>query len=371
MKLPTELTLSQIAHIIGGRVHGTPDLKVGSFAISPLAAKEGDIALVFEPALLKVLDQCKASAVIVPEGTQADRPMILVERPTLAIQRILTAVQPKRHAPEKGVHSTAVVDPTAELGEGVAIGAHVVIGPRTKLGAKTKVLPGTYIGADVTIGEDVHISSNCSILDGIKIGNRVILHPGVCLGSDGYGYVTEKVNNMERRIQGIRELSDEANPHLKIPQIGGIVIGDDVEIGANTTVDRATMGATTIGNGTKIDNLVMIAHNCTIGKDVLIIAGTMVAGSCTIGDRAILAGGVGLKDHLKIGKDAILEGRAGAMRDVPEGDVQSGVPCVPHTDHMKQIAAVRRLPQMMSDFKTLQKRVAQLEQQLLERQLSK
>lgn len=366
MRLPMEMTAGQIAQLIGGRVHGAADTKVSTVATSPLQAKETDIAFLHDAKLLKKLEHCKAAVVIVPEGVKADRTLIIVKRPNLAIQRILTALQPKRYLPAPGIHPSAVVDETAEIGADAAIGALVYIGPKSKIGARTKICPGTSIGGEVTIGEDCLIHQNSCIADYVKIGNRVTLQQGACIGSDGFGYVSERPSNMELRMSGINELSDEPNPLLKIPQTGTVVVHDDVEIGSYATIDRATIGATVIGQGSKIDNQVMIAHNCSIGREVIVVAHSGVAGSCSVGDRAVIAGHVGIKDHVQIGKDAIIEGMAGVMRDIPDREVQVGVPAVPAREHFQQLAHIRKLPKIQDDLKQMQKRIAQLEQQLRE-----
>ncbi len=371
MKLPAEMSLAQIAHLIGGRVEGPADLKVSSVAITPMQATEDDLALVFDEKLVAQLGDCKAKALVVTPKAKTERPRIVVERPMLAVQKMLSAVAPKRHVPPAGVHPTAVVDPTAALGEAVAIGPLVVIGPGCKIGAKTVIQPGTVIGAKVEIGESCLIGAGCLIADVIKIGNRVILQQGVVLGSDGFGYVTERESNLERRLNGSRDLKEESNPHLKIPHIGTVIIEDDVEIGSCTTIDRSTMGATTVGRGTKIDNLVMIAHNCRIGEEVLIIGTTAVGGSCTIEDRAIISGSACIADHLKIGKDAIVEGMAGVISSVPSGDVQVGVPAVPRREFIEQLIRLKRLKSTYSDVKELKERVAKLEALLSEKALVK
>lgn len=376
MKLPFEMTIGQIAMFIGGRVEGPADTKVRSIATSPLAANEGDIAFVLEAKGIEQLAQCKATAVMVPEGTKSNLPMVLVERPMLAVQRVLTHLQPKRHFPAPGVHPSAVVDASAELAPDVAIGPCVVIGPKTKVGARTRIMAGTVIGGEVKIGEDCLIHPNCSIADYVQIGNRVVLQQGAGIGSDGFGYVTERESNMELRKRTGKalpadQLSQDPNPLLKIPQIGTVVLEDDVEIGSNATIDRATMGATVIGKGSKIDNLVMIAHNAKLGREVLIVAQSGVAGSCSLGDRVIIAGHVGIKDHLHIGKDAIIEGMAGVMRDVDDADVQVGVPSIAVRQHFNQLAHIRKLPKIYDEFKLLSKRLTQLEKQLEERQLTK
>jgi UDP-3-O-[3-hydroxymyristoyl] glucosamine N-acyltransferase len=358
------MTLSQIASVIGGRLKGPGDLSVKGIATSPANATESDIALAFDKRMLKQVDNCCAAALVVPEGFQSERPLIFVERPNLAIYKVLMAMQPPRYYPEAGIHATAVVDSTCEMGANVAIGPYVVIGPKTKIGGRTKIMAGTIIGGEVVIGEDCLIHPGCLIADRVKIGNRVTLQQGASLGSDGFGYVTEKPSNMELRMAGINELSMEANPLLKIPQIGTVVVEDDVEIGSCATIDRATMGATTIGKGSKIDNLVMIAHNNTIGKEVIVVGQAGVGGSCSIGDRVIIAGQVGIKDHITIGCDAIIEGQAGVMKDVNEQDVLVGVPAIAVRDHMTQLAATRRLPKLLDEFRALQKRVAQIEDEL-------
>ena len=373
MKLPVPMTIAQIAGFVGGSVHGSADVTVTGIATDPMLATEDDIALVIDPNLIKRLDEVKAKVVIVPMGTEKahpERSLVLVERPKMAIQRICTALKPKRFLPEPGVHATAVVDPTAEIAEGAAIGALVVVGPHTKIGRKTVVMPGTIIGGKVDIGDDCLIHPGCLIADYVKIGNRVILQQGASIGSDGFGYTTEKPANAELLVAGVKELPDERNPLLKIPQIGNVVLEDDVEIGSNTTIDRATIGTTVIGAGSKIDNQVQIAHNCEFGKDTIVAAHTAVAGSCQVGDRAIFAGGVRIKDHIKVGKDSILQATAAVMRDVPERDIQVGSPAMPTREFFKQQARFKKLPQMSSEIRELKDRITKLEQLLLEKQLS-
>lgn len=361
IKLPSPMTLGQIAGAIGGQVHGPADLKIENIAPSPFNAGEKDLALLFDKQLLKDIDKCKAAAVVIPQGTTVNRPAISVARPNFAIYKMLSAFPAKRYYPETGVHASAVIDPSCQIGEGVAIGPLVVIGPKTKIGARTKIMAGTVLGGEIVIGEDCLIHPGCLIADYVRIGNKVILQQGASLGSDGFGYVTERPSNMELRMAGINELSDDANPLLKIPQIGTVIVEDDVEIGANTTIDRATIGATKIGRGSKIDNLVMIAHNCQIGKEAILVAQVGVAGSCTIGDRVIIAGQAGLKDHIVVGKDAILEGQCGVMKNVDEGAVLVGSPAIPVREFMTTVVLNRKLPQLSEQLKTAQKKISELE----------
>lgn len=364
MKLPQELKLKDLAFFIGGKVIGDGDTKVSTFAMNPLAAKEGDLAVLFDKAYLKRIDECKASAAIVPSGTQCSIPHIAVDRPLLAMQKMLGAMQPKRFIPPNGIHPTAVIDETATIGEKVAIGPHVVIGPHSTIGDNTTIMASCVIGGKVTIGRNCLLHPGVLIADYVQIGNRVIIQQGASIGSDGFSYVTEKMSNIERRLAGITPLSKEQNSNLKIPNIGNVVIEDDCEIGANATIDRATVGSTKIGAGTKVDNLVMIAHNCNIGKDVLIISQSAVAGSCKIHDRAILAGQVGLKDHITIGADAIIEAQAGVLSDIEEEAVVVGSPALPARELLTTVAYSRKGPQMYKQLRALQKKVDELEAKL-------
>lgn len=363
MKLPKEVGIQEIAMLIGGKAQGG-DVKVSAVCLSPLKAQAGEVAFLFDPKIIARINECAASILILPSGTKCDRPCIFVDRPLLAIQKMLQFFQPKRYFPEPGVHPTAVVDPSCELGKDIAIGPYAVIGPKTKIGAGTRIMAHCVIGGEVEIGENCLFYPSCLIADYVKIGNRVILQQGAVLGSDGFAYVTAKPSNMERRMAGNFDLLDESNPHLKIPQIGTVVIEDDVEIGSCTTIDRATMGATTIGRGSKIDNQVMIAHNVKIGQEVLVVAQVAVAGSCNVGDRAILAGQASVKDHIDLGKDSIVSGTSGVMRDVPEGGVVTGTPALPHREFMTQVVLLRKLPKMFDEHRAMKKKIEELEAQL-------
>ncbi len=367
------MSATQIAGFIGGKVEGDGNTTVTGIAVDPMSATREDIALVTDAALLKRLDECKAKIVIVPQGTSSkdeEQILITVERPKLAIQKICTALKPQRFLPAKGIHETAVVDPSAEVSEEASIGPYVVIGPNSKVGAGTFILPHTVVGGKVTIGDNCLIHPGCLIADYVRIGNRVTLQQGANIGADGFGYTTERPANAELLTKGKRDqMTDDRNPLLKIPQIGIVIIEDDVEIGACATVDRATIGATVIGQGTKIDNLVLVAHNCQFGQDTIVVGQTAVGGSCKIGDRAILAGGVRVSDHVRVGKDAILEGCAAVIRDVPEREIQVGMPAVPARDFFKVNNYTKKLPKMASEIKDLKERINQLEQRLLDKQL--
>ncbi|MBS1957193.1 MAG: UDP-3-O-(3-hydroxymyristoyl)glucosamine N-acyltransferase [Cyanobacteria bacterium SZAS-4] len=365
MKLPSEMSLAQIAQLIGGKVHGSDDVKISSFSPSAAHAGSGDIALIADTKVLRKLAECKASALIVPSGsdTKLPLPLIFVDRPMLAVQRILTALQPKWFRPA-GIHPSAVIDPTAEIAEGVNIGALVAVGAKSKIGKGTTILAGTMIGGAVKIGEDCLLHQGCMVGDFVEIGNRVILQQGVSLGGDGFGYVTERPSNMELLKDGLPGASDEPNPLLKIPHIGNVILHDDVEIGSNSTIDRGTVGPTVIGKGTKIDNQVQIAHNCQLGRENIIVAHACMGGSTTLGDRAIVAGASAIKDHIKIGKDAVVEAAAAVMKNIDDGDVQIGVPSTNAKAWFNEIAHIKKLPKLNEEFRALKKKVEELEKQL-------
>jgi UDP-3-O-[3-hydroxymyristoyl] glucosamine N-acyltransferase len=370
MDLPKEFTLAEIAQVAGARVGSGGDTKVKRVSVSPLQAGEGDLALFFDPKLLPKLAECKASAVLIPEGTPCSLPHLVVARPQFAMQKMLMAIQPKRFIADGGVHPSAFVDPTAELAEGVSVGPNAVVGPKTKIGARTKVGAGALIGGGVKIGEDCILHQGAMVADYCRLGNRVILQQGASIGADGFGYVTERPSNMELRMAGSKEpMSDEPNPLIKIPQTGYVILEDDVEIGSNSCVDRATMGSTVIGAGTKVDDLVMIAHNNRFGRECIVVAMAAFAGSCTIGDRAIIAGQVGVKDHTRIGKDAIVQAQCGVMNDIPDEAVMVGSPAQPYGEFFRMTAVQQKLPEMRKSMRDMQKRIEQLEKVLLERQL--
>jgi len=231
----------------------------------------------------------------------------------------------------------ARVDPSASVGPGAVIEDGVVIGARTKVGALC------FIGAGAVLGDDVVLHPRAVVTDGVSIGNRVIIHSGAVLGADGFGYAFD------------------GTAHRKIPQVGGLRIEDDVEIGANAAIDRATLGETRIRRGSKIDNLVQVGHNCDVGEDVILVSQVGISGSCTIGNRAILAGQVGVADHVTIGEGAVLTAQSGVPADVTAGEVWSGTPSRPAAETRRIWAAEAMLPDLVRKVRALEKRVRELE----------
>lgn len=359
--LPLPRTLSEIAAATDGALTGDGALIVRR-VVHPAEAGPEDLALAVEKEALVALAGSAARCALIAAGGEPPRHLagyIAVERPRYALARLLTLFERPQHAPA-GVHPTAVVDPTAQLGADVSIGPLVHVGPGTEIGEGTVVLAQATIGANVRIGIHCLIHSGVRIGERVIVGNRVILQPNACVGGDGFSYATPEPGSVETaRATGRVEARNMAI--ARIPSLGTVILGDEVEIGAGTTVDRATIGATVIGRGTKIDNLVLVAHNVTIGENCLICGNVGISGSARIGDRVVLAGGVGLADHVSIGDDAIVMANAGVAGDLPAGGLFIGQPAVPRDDFFRQLRNIRRLGRMHDKLGNVEKRLAALE----------
>jgi UDP-3-O-[3-hydroxymyristoyl] glucosamine N-acyltransferase len=338
----TAFRLGDLAARIGGTVVGDASRQVANVA-QPGEASADSIVLAAEPQVLRTVEAGPSAALLVPKGVvPRGKPAIQAGNVRLAFARLLECFAPPREE-TPGVHPTAVLGKSVVVGKDAAVGPHVVIGDDTVLGARSVVRAGAVIGREVVVGEACLIYENVTIRDGTRLGDRVIIHPGTVIGSDGFGYAE----------------SDEGP--TKIPHLGRVVIEDDVEIGANTTIDRGTLGETRIGRGTKIDNLVQVAHNVRIGRAVMIVGQVGVSGSVTIGDGAILAGQAGVPDHLSVGPRARLLARAVPTKDVPPGETVSGFPAQPHRDELRQLAALRRLPEALQRLARIEERLSGVE----------
>ena len=302
-------------------------------------AGPGDLTFVSNPRYVPRLATTRASAVIVTPELETALPSLLAGNPYLTFARAVAILHPQAR-PLPGVHPTAVVDPTAELGEGVHVGALAVIGPGVRVGARTVIHPHVVLYPEVHVGEDCLLHSGVQVRERCRLGQRVVVQNGAVIGADGFGFA-----------------KDDAGRYLKIPQIGAVVVDDDVEIGALTAVDRASLGQTRIGAGTKIDNLVQIGHSVTIGRDSVLAGQVGIAGSTQVGDRVTLAGQVGVVGHIRIGDGAIVTAQTGVPGDVEPGAVISGSPAIENRAWLKSIAVFARLPE-------LQKRVRELERRL-------
>lgn len=337
------MQLRELAEKLRCRLVGNGEIEVHRLA--PLhEAGEGDLTFVVNARDLPTLEASRASAVIVREGSPpCAKPVLLTNDPYLVfVQALRLFYTPDRPTP--GVHPSSIVQEGVRLAEDVAIGPLSVVEAGVTIGQRSVVGAQVYIGKGSRIGVDCRLYPQVMIRDGVEIGDRVIIHSGAVIGSDGFGYL--------RDGQGVR---------TKIPQVGRVILEDDVEIGANVTIDRATMGATRIKRGTKIDNLVQIAHNVVVGADTVIVALSGISGSTKIGDRVTLAGQVGIVDHVEIGDDVTVGAQAGVSKSLPPGGVFLGSPAVPHLAFKRSVAAVNRLPQILNTLKRIEARLASLE----------
>jgi len=341
-------TLAELAQQVGGRVIGDGQIVIRKVA-SIEEAGPGEITFLANPRYLPLLASCKASAVIIgpdvvsgsPAGKKP-RDYLEAADPYVAFAKILHLFNPSPSSEEQ-ISPKASIDPTANLAAGVRVFPHVFVSKGACVGARTVLYPGVFLGEQVQVGEDCVFHPNVVVRDGCRVGNRVVLHAGVVIGSDGFGYAGEG----EKRI--------------KIPQVGIVEVGDDVEIGANTTVDRATLGRTTIGKGVKIDNLVQIAHNVAVGENSVIAAQAGIAGSTRIGKDVMLGGAVGVINHLTIGDGAKIGPGSGILRSVPPGVIRSsGLDAAPHREWLKVITLLPQLPRLWSTVRNLEKKVSEL-----------
>ena len=344
-------TLEQIAQITGGMLTKNCDVAINQIA-PPLLADENTLALALGEDEIANLSQTKAKAALVPFGVNIDGfTTIEVERPRLAMMKLITMFY-EAPAVNSGVHPSATVAPTAKLGENVSLGPNVVVAEHAVIGDNTKILANGYIGNGAVVGANCFFHPGVNIGDRVKVGNDVILHHGVSLGADGFSFVTENPNNIEQaRKDGEIKENDVAQVIFKIPSIGSVVIGNNVEIGANTCIDRGTIENTIIGDDTKIDDLVMIGHNCRIGKGCMIVSQVGIAGSCVIGDRVVIAGQAGLADHISIGEDSIVAAQAGVSKSFPTKSIVVGSPAMPRKEFIKQLKIMKDAGDLVAKFK--------------------
>lgn len=326
--------LSELAEIIGGQLNGE-DLDISGVA-SYQSGQSGDITFAENPKNLKLAESSGASALFLTKDLKSsNKPYINVSNPRYAFAMALEIFHPrKKESPQ--IHPTCVIAPSAKIAKNVYLGPHTVVEEGAKI-EKGVVIKGlAYVGEDVHIGENSTIYSGVHLYPGTKIGKNVIIHSGTVIGSDGFGYV-----QYEGR-------------HHKIPQTGRVVIGDNVEIGSNTSIDRATLGETVIGQGTKIDNLVQIAHNVKIGENCIIVSMTGIAGSTKIGDRVTIAAQVGIRNHVEIGSDSIIASRTGITKSLGANSFVSGYPARPHRETLKIEAAIAQLPEIIQRLNQLE-----------------
>jgi UDP-3-O-[3-hydroxymyristoyl] glucosamine N-acyltransferase len=332
-------TAAQIATALDGEVLGDATLELTGFAPAT-AARPGDLTFAENESFFLKAEQSAASAILVDGPyTSARKVLIRVTSARIAFARVLPLFFPERtFAP--GVHPSAVVDATAQIDPTAHVGPWCVIGPEVKIGPNAVLQGGDHVGRNCLIGAHSRLFPNVVLYGQTQIGQRVRIHAGSVIGSDGFGYVLDN------------------GAHRKVPQVGQVIVQDDVEIGANVTIDRGALGPTIIGKGTKIDNLVQIAHNVTFGEHCLVVAQVGVAGSTKIGSHTTLAGQVGIVGHLKIGNAVIVAAQSGVMHDIPDGDKWMGSPAQPDRQAKRQLIALRHLPELIRRVNELEKRLA-------------
>jgi UDP-3-O-[3-hydroxymyristoyl] glucosamine N-acyltransferase len=341
-RAPTSFTLGQVAGAVDGRLAGDARLRLSGVRTLEDAGP-GDLSWVSGERHAGAAGRSRAGAVLAPSAAAAaGKPAVLVDSPALALARWLELFAPALR-PKGGVARGARVHRTARIGRGASIAAGATVAAGARVGARTRIAEGSFVGESAKIGEDCLLHPNAVVRERCIVGDRCILHSGVVVGSDGFGYVWD------------------GKAHRKIPQVGIVRIGDDVEVGANTAIDRATLGETRIGRGTKIDNLVQIGHNVDVGEDAILCGQAGIAGSARLEDRVTLAGQVGVNDHVTVGRGAVATGQAGVTGSVPAGAVVSGMPAAPHRDFLKRAAIVARLPELARRLEEIGRRLAEIE----------
>lgn len=346
------ISLCDIANLVQGRVIGDDSINISSLAPIDIIIS-GSLVFAEGEDNIKLAEFSEAAAILVsPKTTYSIKPLIQVAHPFKAFIKLLNHFNPSKKS-LAGVHPSAVISKDAQIGEQVSIGPYVVIESGSIIGNNSVLKSHIHIGHDVTIGEHTTIHPHVTIYDNCHIGSRVTIHASTVIGSDGFGYTF---------VDG---------QHLKVPHLGHVIIEDDVEIGANTAVDRATMGATVIGEGTKIDNLVQIAHSVRLGKHNILCGFTGIAGSSTTGDNVIFAANVGVSDHVRIDNGVVLGARTGVPpnKHLKEGTIYLGSPARPKDIAIKHELSVNRIPLMRKNIKTLSEQVAVLTKRLAQQEV--
>ncbi|WP_020675687.1 UDP-3-O-(3-hydroxymyristoyl)glucosamine N-acyltransferase [Geopsychrobacter electrodiphilus] len=340
-------TLDQLARLVGAQVVGDGRIEISRIRTIDQAGT-GDLTFLTNPKYLPYLEKCQASAVIMAPGTEAPGKNLLVcPNPYLAFAKILTELRGEAY-PYVGILPGAVVAPSAKIGQNVSIYPGCVVGDNVVIGDNCMIFPNVVIYADVRIGSDCLIHAGCLIREQTQIGNRVILQPGAILGSDGFGF------------------APDGEAYFKIPQVGIVVLEDDVELGSCCCIDRAALGETRIKKGCKIDNMVHVAHNVEIGGDSVIAAQTGIAGSSRIGRHATFGGQSAVSGHVTLGDNITLAGKGGAAQNLDGNQIYSGTPAIPHKQWLKSSLVFGRLPEMRREISALQKRLLELEDQIKE-----
>ena len=336
-------TVAEIAAQVRGEVVGDGTTRITGLTSADRAAA-GDLTFAENEKYFAAAESSGASAVLVSTEAPSAKALIKVANVRSAVAQLLALFfPPEEFAP--GVHPSAEVHPSAQIDPSAHIGAHCVIGARSRVGPKCVLMGGNHLGAECELAEDVRLFPNVVLYARTKIGTRVAIHASTVIGSDGYGYVFDQ------------------GRHKKVLQVGNVVIEDDVEIGANAAIDRAAFGSTIIGAGTKIDNLVHVAHNVVMGKHCLVMGQSGFAGSTHLGDYTVIASQSGVAGHLKLGRQSTVGAKSGVMRDVADGETVLGIPAQPHKQMKRQWIAMQQLPEMIKRMRDLEQQIQELKAQ--------
>jgi len=332
------LTVAELAKQLAGEITGDARATLTGFAMID-RAKAGDLTFAENAEYFAAAEASAATAIICDLKAASDKKILIrVANPRLAFAKALAIFFPEPQF-AAGIHPSAVIAKSAQVDPSAHIGPHCTIGERVKIGAKVVLQAGDFIGDDSVLGDETNLFPNVTIYSRTQIGQRVRIHAGVVIGADGFGYVFD------------------AGVHRKVPQIGNVVIGDHVEIGANTTIDRAALGSTVIGKGTKIDNLVQVGHNVEIGEHCIFCAQVGISGSTKIGNYTVLAGQVGLAGHLKIGNQVTIGSKSGVMHNIPDGEQWLGIPAQPDRQAKRMMIALQRLPDLFKKIAEWEKKL--------------
>jgi UDP-3-O-[3-hydroxymyristoyl] glucosamine N-acyltransferase len=345
------LKLSDIASHVDGKIEGSTEIEISGVAKIE-EANAGEITFIANTKYIKFLRDTKASAVIVPddmEESAGGKALIRTHNPYFAFLKTIELFYPPGPLLEKGIHETVVIGEKTKLGDDLALGPYVVIGKRCRIGSGCILMPGVVLGDDVVIGQNCTLHAHVCLRERVVIGNRVVIHNGAVIGSDGFGFAPEE------------------GKYYKIPQVGTVVIEDDVEIGANAAIDRATLGETRIRKGAKLDNLIQIGHNCTVGEDTVIAAQTGLSGSTHLGKGVRVGGQVGFAGHLEVGEGAAVGAKSGVDKSIPGGSYVFGIPARPYMEEFRIQGAIHRLPERLKEIRELKKEIEQLKKEMRER----
>ena len=339
-------SLRELAEFTGAAMRGANAAEVIITKVGPLDTADGStLSFLSNKRYRKQLETTQAGAVVLSSHISYDRPCLTSKNPYLDFVKILSLYAPSIPLTEPGIHPMAFVHPKAKLAKDAAIGPFCVVQAGAEIGKGSVLVAQVYVGENTTVGEHCQFHPGVVIRESISIGNRVILNPGVVLGGDGFGF------------------APDGGKYQKIPQIGTVVIEDDVEIGANTTVDRAALGETRVGQGTKLDNLIMVAHNVRIGSNTVVAGQTGFSGSTKVGNNVMMGGQIGTAGHIEIGDRVIVGGQSGITKDVAPGQFISGYPAKSHKEDMRLLAEFHRLPELRKKIEQLETRLKELEKE--------